>query len=108
MNTLLCINSFSDAHADPWTDDLAGGILFQDDPYPANSSPYTDRIQAQDRFVNMTYRSPSVIQESITNPGSRRPMHISRPGGLIRGRYVIFIVQNFITIIFNQSIIIIE
>ena len=81
----VCINSFLDAHADPWTDDLAGGILFQDDPYPANSSPYTDRIQAQDRFVNLTYRSPSVIQESITNPGSRRPMHVSRPGGLIRG-----------------------
>ena len=51
---------FSDAHVETWTDDLAGGILFQDDPYPAHA--YNDRVQAQDRFLNLTYRTPSVIK----------------------------------------------
>merc|ERR1712223_1499884 len=50
----------SDAHVETWTDDLAGGILFQDDPYPAHA--YNDRVQAQDRFLNLTYRAPSVIK----------------------------------------------
>ena len=79
--------TFADAHVDPWTDDLAGGILFQVDPYPTSSSPYTDRVQAQDRFVNLTYRSPSVIQETMNIPGSRSrpPMANRTPGGLIRG-----------------------
>ena len=78
---------FADAHVDPWTDDLAGGILFQVDPYPTAQSPYTDRVQAQDRFVNLTYRSPSVIQETMNIPGSRirPPMAHRTPGGLIRG-----------------------
>merc|ERR1719433_2039105 len=69
----------SDAHMD-WTDDLAGGILFQDDhSYPGQDirttpgqSPYTDRVQAQDRFVNLTYRSPSVIHETTHHPRGHR------------------------------------
>merc|ERR1719242_1637133 len=98
----------SDAHMD-WTDDLAGGILFQDDhSYPGQDirttpgqSPYTDRVQAQDRFVNLTYRSPSVIHETTHHPrghrgqlmGQHQLIHHGHPmstpirsaGGLIRG-----------------------
>ena len=86
-----------------WTDDLAGGILFQDDQYPGQDirtpgqSPYTDRVQAQDRFVNLTYRSPSVIHETSHHHHHRghrghhqlihHPMStpIRSAGGLIRG-----------------------
>lgn len=98
----------TDAHMD-WTDDLAGGILFQDDhSYPGQDirttpgqSPYTDRVQAQDRFVNLTYRSPSVIHETTHHPrghrgqlmGQHQLIHHGHPmstpirsaGGLIRG-----------------------
>ena len=85
-----------------WTDDLAGGILFQDDQYPGQDirtpgqSPYTDRVQAQDRFVNLTYRSPSVIHETSHHHhrghrGHHQLIHhpmstpIRSAGGLIRG-----------------------
>ena len=77
---LLIFGNFSDAHVETWTDDLAGGILFQDDPYPVNA--YNERVQAQDRFLNLTYRSPSVIKtpERIL----RGPHHLNR-AGLTRG-----------------------
>ena len=65
---------FSDAHVETWTDDLAGGILFQDDPYPVNA--YNERVQAQDRFLNLTYRSPSVIK----TPEHHRLMRASHSG----------------------------
>ena len=83
--------------------------LFQDDhSYPGQDirttpgqSPYTDRVQAQDRFVNLTYRSPSVIHETTHHPrghrgqlmGQHQLIHHGHPmstpirsaGGLIRG-----------------------
>jgi len=65
-----------DAHVETWTDDLAGGILFQDDPYPVNA--YNERVQAQDRFLNLTYRSPSVIK---TPEHHHRMMRASHSGG---------------------------
>ena len=96
-----------------WTDDLAGGILFSQDDhsYPGHQdirttpgqSPYTDRVQAQDRFVNLTYRSPSVIHETshhlprghrgqlmgqhhqLIHHGHPMSTPIRSAGGLIRG-----------------------
>ena len=65
---------------DVWTNDLAGGILFQEDPYPINAHGYQDRVQAQERFVNMTYRSPT----AMASPSERLMMHQPRPG-LMRG-----------------------
>ena len=80
-----------------WTDDLAGGILFQDDPYPFHPAqtvhPADHRVlqQAQDRFLNMTYRSPSVIKtpERLLHRSSvQAPKMIisgTGSGGLTRG-----------------------
>lgn len=69
-----------------WTDDLAGGILFQDDAEYHQPLHNHDRIQAQDRFLNLTYRSPSVIktpERLLQSP--KPPLAVHRHGGLTRG-----------------------
>ena len=72
---------FSDAHVETWTDDLAGGILFQDDSYPVHA--YNDRVQAQDRFLNLTYRTPNVIKtpERLLRANAAVALARGHPGG---------------------------
>jgi len=64
-----------------WTDDLAGGILFQDDSYPVHA--YNDRVQAQDRFLNLTYRTPNVIKtpERLLRANAAVALARGHPGG---------------------------
>ena len=75
----MCV--FSDAHVETWTDDLAGGILFQDDSYPVHA--YNDRVQAQDRFLNLTYRTPNVIKtpERLLRANAAVALARGHPGG---------------------------
>ena len=86
----LISSYFTDAHVETWTDDLAGGILFQDDPYPINA--YNERVQAQDRFLNLTYnRSPSVfktperIMRASQGNGQPPQPYFPHRAGLTRG-----------------------
>ena len=79
FNGFVC--DFSDAHVETWTDDLAGGILFQDDSYPVHA--YNDRVQAQDRFLNLTYRTPNVIKtpERLLRANAAVALARGHPGG---------------------------
>ena len=76
----MCI---SDAQVETWTDDLAGGILFQDDPYPVHAFNDRDRVQTQDRFLNLTYRTPSVIKtpERLLRANAAVALARGHPGG---------------------------
>ena len=57
------------------------GILFQYDSDPVHA--YNDRVQAQDRFLNLTYRTPNVIKtpERLLRANAAVALARGHPGG---------------------------